>query len=110
MQIEHVIAFATEVEPDGLEIRVNFGIFAGRPATSAELDELARLLVPEVGDVSVVAEERHEVSDSTEAVLHQVRVDVLSLRDGVTPEKLVTLAEIWARACASERGAELSEL
>jgi hypothetical protein len=114
MQIEHVMAFATETEPPGLEILVNFGVFAGRPATSAELDELAGLLVPEVGDVSVVAEERHEVTDTTEIVLHQVKVEVphdrLPAAQDALREKLITLAEIWARACIADRNAELSEL
>jgi len=41
MQVENVIAFAVEEEPAGLEIRINFGVFAGRDATPAELEELA---------------------------------------------------------------------
>ena len=49
-----------EHEPAGLEVRVNFGVFAGRDATSAELEELGKLLVPEAGEVSIVGEERHE--------------------------------------------------
>jgi len=46
MQVENVIAFAVDQDPSGLEIRVNFGVFAGRDATSAELEELGKLLVP----------------------------------------------------------------
>ena len=76
MQVEQAIAFATEQEQSGLEIRVNFGVFAGRDATTAELEELGQLLLPEAGEVSIVGEERHELSDGTEAVLHQVRVAV----------------------------------
>ena len=66
MQVENVIAFATEQEPAGLEIRVNFGVFAGRDATSAELEELGKLLVPEAGEVSIVGEQRHEISEDAE--------------------------------------------
>jgi hypothetical protein len=72
------------------------------------------LLVPEVGDVSVVAEERHEVTEATEIVLHQVKIEIPA--DRLPPEqdalrqKLITLAEIWARACIADRNAELSEL
>ena len=62
MQVENVIAFAHEPEPAGLEIRVNFGVFAGR-------------------------DERKELCD-----------------------RLITLAEIWARQCINERRAEISEL
>src|SRR6478736_5314274 len=110
MQVENVIAFATEEDPAGLEIRVNFGVFAGRDATSAELEELGKLLVPEAGEISIVGEQRHEMSEDAEVVLHQVRVSVAP--DNVPDdraerrkfcERLVTLAEIWARQCISER-------
>jgi hypothetical protein len=117
MQVEEAIAFAVEQEPAGLEIRVNFGVFAGRDATTAELEELGRLLVPEAGEVSIVGEERHELGDDVEVVLHQVRV---ALSPDVVPEdaterrnlceRLVTLAEIWARQCINERHAEITEL
>ena len=44
-----MIAFATRTfEPPGLEIRVNFGVFAGREATPAEIDELAVHLLDKV--------------------------------------------------------------
>lgn len=117
MQVEHIMAFARETEPPGLEIRVNFGVFAGRPATPAELDEFARRLVPEIGAVSIISEERHEVDRDTEVVLHQVRVEVApdrlppdgSERNELT-EKLITLAEIWARACIADRHSDIGEL
>jgi hypothetical protein len=117
MQVENVIAFAVEQEPTGLEIRVNFGVFAGRDATSAEIEELGKLLVPEAGDVSIVGEQRHEVSEDAEVVLHQVRVSVAPERVPDDPgarqelcERLVTLAEIWARQCINERHAEIADL
>jgi hypothetical protein len=117
MQVENVIAFATEQEPAGLEIRVNFGVFAGRDATAAELEELGKLLVPEAGEVSIVGEQRHEVSEDAEIVLHQVRVSVspeMIPDDRVERkefcERLVTLAEIWARQCFNERHAEMTDL
>jgi hypothetical protein len=117
MQVENVIAFAVDQDPSGLEIRVNFGIFAGRDATSAELEELGRLLVPEAGEVSIVGEQRHEISGDAEVVLHQVRV---SVSPEIVPddpaerkelcERLVTLAEIWARQCINERRSEITDL
>jgi hypothetical protein len=117
MQVENVIAFAAEQEPAGLEIRVNFGVFAGRHATSAELEELGKLLVPEAGEVSIVAEERHEMTEGAEVVLHQVRVavspeQVPDDRDERRAfcERLITLAEIWARQCISDRHADVTEL
>jgi hypothetical protein len=117
MQVENVIAFVTEEDPAGLEIRVNFGVFAGRDATSAELEELGKLLVPEAGEVSIVGEQRHEISEDAEVVLHQVRVSVSPDNVPDDPgerkafcERLVTLAEIWARQCINERSSEISDL
>jgi hypothetical protein len=113
------IAFAAEpAEVDApFELRVNFGVFAGRAATAAELDDLARRLLFDVETVSVVAEERHEVGDSTEAVLHQVRIELdpgdLPTERGVLEElkgRLVDAAERWARACATSRHAPEAEL
>ena len=101
----------------GLEVRVNFGVFAGRDATPAEIDELGQLLLPEVGDVSVVAEQRRELSDETEVALHQVRVEIDEARLptdeyelGELCGRLVALAEQWARDCFAARHAEISEL
>jgi hypothetical protein len=117
MQVEEAIAFIVDQEPAGLEIRINFGVFAGRDATTAELEELGRLLVPEAGEVTVVGEERHDLAEDVAVVLHQVRVDVPPdsvprdpLQRAQFCERLVTLAEIWARRHISERHAEISEL
>ncbi len=117
MQVEEAIAFVVEQEPAGLEIRINFGVFAGRDASTAELEELGKLLVPEAGEVSIVGEERHDMAADVEVVLHQVRVAVPP--DAVPDdrakrkefcERLVTLAEIWARQCINERHSEIADL
>jgi hypothetical protein len=117
MRVEEVIAFAVEEEPSGLEIRVNFGVFAGRDATTAELEELGGLLLPEAGEVSVVGEERHDLAEDVEVVVRQVRVAVPDEALPSDPaqrkefcERLVTRAEIWARQCINERHAEITEL
>ena len=116
MQVENVIVFATEESQPGLEIRINFGVFAGRDATAAELEELGKLIVPEAGEVSIVAEQRHEISEDAEILLHQVRVSVGPELVPAGPgerkelcERLVTL-EIWARQCIKERHAEITDL
>ena len=44
-----------EAEPPEVQVLVNFGVFAGRGATAAEIDELAQALLPKVGVVSIVA-------------------------------------------------------
>jgi hypothetical protein len=111
------IAFVTRPHPAALEIRINFGVFAGRDATPAELDELAKELLPECGEVSVVAEVRHEVSEETEVALHQVRVEVAGNqlpasqveREALT-SRLIAICERWTSDCAAARHAEIAEL
>jgi hypothetical protein len=100
-----------------VEVRVNFGVFAGRAATPAEIDELAKSLVPKVGEVSIVNEERHEIGEETEAQLEQVRIEVAPDHLPEDPRdldmlcgRLVEAAEMWARDCITERHAEVSEL
>jgi hypothetical protein len=118
MRDEPELAFVVrDAEPPGVEVRVNFGVFAGRGATAAEIDELAKALLPKVGEVSIVAEERHEIGEQSEASLNQVRIEV-------SPEhlpsdeheldrlcgRLLEAAETWARSCIADRHAEVSEL
>jgi len=105
-----------EVEPPGVEVRVNFGVFAGRAATPAEIDDLARSLLPKVGEVSIVAEERHEIAENSEASLNLVRVEVAPEQlpdDGHELDqlcgRLVEAAEQWAQTCIAERHADVAE-
>jgi hypothetical protein len=116
--MEPALAFRNEeFAAPGLDIRVNFGMFAGREATPAEIDELAAALLHEVRDVSIVAEQRHEIGDGTEASVHQVRIEVAdedlpwaeSDKDAIA-DKIVGAAERWAEACIADRHAEVSEL
>jgi hypothetical protein len=102
---EPVIAFATrEDDPPGLQLRINFGVFAGRSATAAELDELGAVLLEQVRHVSIVAEDRHEIGPESEAAVYQVRVDLQEAEDDPRlEERLVGLAERWARACVAQR-------
>src|SRR5215211_6949182 len=116
MQPDDLIAFPASADADGLDIRVNFGVFAGREATAAELDDLARELVLEVGEVSIVAEQRHEVGGDVEAAIHQVRVEIDGARlpdDTAEREeatwRLVATADRWARSCIADRHAEVAE-
>jgi hypothetical protein len=110
---ERVVAFASWARPPiGLEVRVNFGLFAGREATQAEVDELGRRLLNDVAVVSIVAERRYEVSPQVEASVHQVRIEVEPDRLPDDPgeleqleTRLVATAERWADACVAERSA-----
>ena len=114
MKTGPLVAFTTrDAEQPGLEVRINFGMLAGRPATAAEIDDLAAALLPLVGDVSIVAEERHEVGEDAEAVAHQVRVEVAA--DRLPPEedvealgaRVVEEAVRWTDACVAERSVEI---
>ena len=118
MDLEHVIAFRDyDSDPPGLRIRVNFGVFAGREATAAEIDALAAELLPEVHEVSIVAEQRHEVGEESEASLHQVLIEVAEdhlpagedEREDLA-DRLVETAERWAEACIADRHAEVTEI
>jgi hypothetical protein len=111
--LELRIAFvAPEVEAPGLDVRVNFGVVAGREATPAEIDELAHALQPDLPDLTIVSERRHEFGGHSEAELHQVRIVVprsslLSNEHEADDVRrlLLSRAEQWARACAERRRA-----
>jgi hypothetical protein len=115
---EPALAFATRTfEPPALEIRVNFGMFAGREATPAEIDTLAAALRDKATELTIVAEERHELSAHSEAIIRQVRIEV-SGKELPTGEheldelrgRLIETAERWARDCASDRHIEPDDL
>jgi hypothetical protein len=115
--IEPVIAFATRtLEPPGMEVRVNFGMFAGREATPAEIDDLAEELRGKVDEVAIVSEDRHEFGEHSEAEVHQVRIEVPAHllpadEDGIYElrGRLIETAERWARECIEDRHVELSD-
>lgn len=92
------------VSPDG-DVRVNFGVFAGRDATPAEIDELARAILADQPSVTIVAEQRYIVDREMEASVHQIRIEA----GGADPEALLAHAERWANACVADRHAEISE-
>jgi hypothetical protein len=93
-----------------IEVRVNFGVFAGRGATAIEIERLAAYLLDEVGEVSIISEVRHEIDSQVEASVHQVRIEVAA--DRVPRERLareelerriLERAEYWAHLCVAER-------
>jgi len=108
------IAFCvTERDEPALEVRVNFGVFAGRQATPAEIDDLARSLHEELDSFAIVAEERHEFGGDVEASLRQVVIKVAHEFAGADLddlcERIVTRAEQWASECIHSRS-DLGEL
>jgi hypothetical protein len=102
-----VLTVVTQTDGSTREVRINFGMFAGRSATPAEIDELARLLLPELENVTIVASERRELSETSETALHQVQIE---LADDADVDRVVVLAEEWAKACIADRHAEMNEV
>jgi hypothetical protein len=92
------------VDEDG-DIRVNFGLFAGREATRAEIDDLAKALLGEVDAITIVAEQRTIADRDAEASVHQIRIE-LSEED---PGRPLLITAQWAEACVAERHAEITE-
>ena len=109
------LASRTPAAP-AVEIRCNFGMFSGRDATPAELDDLARTLLRLVEDVAIVSEQRREVGHESEAALHQVCVEV---RENELPDddaeaerligRLIQETERWAEVCIAERNVGVVE-
>ena len=91
----------------GIEVRVNFGVFAGRHATPAEIDELAAALSDFMPEFSIVSEERHEFGGDVQAALHQVVVEVPHERAGDEPDflagQIVHATNGWALDCIASR-------
>jgi hypothetical protein len=109
-------AIAFRVHPHegpALEVRVNFGVSAGRNATAAEIDDLAHLLREEISVFAIVAEARHEFGNDVETSLHQVVIEVDGQSAGTLSEtacdRIVAMANSWASACIASRS-ELGEL
>jgi hypothetical protein len=91
----------------GIEIRVNFGVFAGRHATPAEIDELAAALRDSVASFAIVSEVRHEFADAVEASVHQIVIEVPQEIADEEPEllaeRIVLSANGWALDCIASR-------
>ena len=100
----HEVPTIAFVAPDG-DVRINFGVFAGREAPPAEIEDLARAVLADQPSVTIVAEHRYVVDREMEASVHQIRIEA---EDGDT-DALLTQAERWAQECIAERHAEVSE-
>lgn len=107
--ISDAIAFCVR-DPDtaAAAVRVNFGVFAGRNASQAEIDDLAHALQDEAETFAIVAEERHEFGDASEASVRQIVIEIGTADDRLCA-RVVRLAEAWASYCINARS-ELGEL
>ena len=93
------------LDDDG-DIRVNFGVFAGRDATQAEIDLLAQDLLAEVQTITIVSEQRTIAGREMEASVHQIRIEL----EDADSQRPLLIAERWAEACVAERHAEITEV
>jgi hypothetical protein len=111
LEEERLLVFAPEAPAlPALELCVNFGLFAGREVTRAEIEDLARELLTKVVRVTIVSERRYEIGGEAEAAVHQLRVliqpgalrsdqpDLAELRG-----RLLEITERWARASITVR-------
>jgi len=104
---ETALVFRAEAaERAGLEVRVNFGVFAGRNATQAEIEDLARSLRELASSFAVVAEDRHEFGGASETAVRQI---VIQVDDDDLSDSVFELAEEWATRCIRSRS-DLGEL
>jgi hypothetical protein len=106
-----LLVFAPEAPAlPALELCVNFGLFASREVTPAEIDDLARELLTKVARVTIVSERRYEIGADAEAAVHQVRVQIQpgALRSD-QPDlaelrgRLLEITERWALASIATR-------
>ena len=99
---------ASDRQEAALVVRVNFGVFAGRNATQAEIDDLARVISQEVDSFAIVAEERHEFGGAREASLRQVVIEISEEHDGLE-DRILEVTQDWARKAIQARS-DLGEL
>jgi hypothetical protein len=108
---------ADRADAPGVEVRVNFGIFAGRAASPAEIDRLAEWLLDGLDTVTIVCEERHVIGGEAEASVQQVRIELApeavpadDQERRALAERLVERADYWARSCIASRGPDNGDL
>ena len=87
---------------DRLELVVNFGRFAGREASPAEVDRLAEALLPDLDAVEIVCEQRYRFESQADSRVDRVRVEVPAA-DADLRHSLVEATEDWARDCIAEQ-------
>lgn len=99
--MDPTIAFISSGDSGAVEIVVNFGPLTGREATQAEVDRLARRLLETAEDVRVHAIRTHDMSRTSESIVHRVVVEPPS--PTADAEALRLVCETWASECAEER-------
>jgi hypothetical protein len=116
-QPEPTLAFVPAPEEiPGIQICVPFGALTGRTVMLAEIDRLAAQLLDDVGAVTVVAEDRHQIGRTAEASVHQVRIQVSEGDVPAAPadreeleQALLERIDSWVRACFSDRHSDIGD-
>lgn len=98
-----------------LAVLVNFGVATGRDPSREEIDELARELRRHVRTSTITAEQRYEVGEQVEILLHEVRIEV---PDDVVEEmdedalavraRILDVASAWAARCVEKVGGPMT--
>lgn len=104
LSMDTTIAFLRPANDGATEIVVNFGLLSGREATLAEVDRLARRLCEVMPEARVHAVRTHDMTRSSESVVHQVVVEAGSAAGDA--ERMRSLSEHWAKECAEDRSLE----
>jgi hypothetical protein len=103
------LVFRAQERPSpALEVRVNFGVFAGRNATQAEIDNLAHELSRKLDSFAIVAEERHEFGGAREAAVRQIIIQI-DPDPGGFEQRVIEIAQEWAQDAIHTRS-DLGEL
>ena len=114
LDLNRVLAFAVQPNRPPAEVRVNFGMFAGRQATPAEVDNLARALHEQFESFTIVAEQRHQFGGAVEASIHQVVVEVERevASDDISAmcDRVVEIADQWVGDCVAARQTDVAEI
>lgn len=95
------LVFSAPGDNGAAELIVNFGVYAGRQATPAEIERLARTFLPELRALEVVCEQRYEFTQNAEATVYRIRV--LAPGAGIGSDELREAVAAWARDCIGER-------
>lgn len=95
------LVFVTAGQDGVAELIVNFGVYAGRQATPAEVERLARQLLADVAAVEIVCEQRYEFTAEAEATVSRIRVTVPGA--GHRAGELRDTVSAWAEDCIQER-------
>jgi hypothetical protein len=97
-----ILVFAEDDADERRRLVVNFGMFAGRHATPAEIERLGESLLRRGEPVDVVCEERYRFDSERSASVYQVRIE-LPRSAADSTDDLAAVVEDWARECLAER-------